>query len=90
MVTFLTSGAQPALTHRLSYFFMRTNLAAQYALLASRHVLVTQPPDVRPAARGFDDGTWEIVDTPHDALIATPYDETADNSQASIPKNVSW
>lgn len=47
-------------------------------------------PSPLPAQTDWDDSTWAVVDAPHDALIATPYSQTASNSQGSIPKNVTW
>ena len=48
-------------------------------------------PTVPPAAKqSFDDSKWSVVDAPHDALIATPYNESARNNQGSIPTNVTW
>jgi hypothetical protein len=48
------------------------------------------PFDPAPAQPGFDDAAWEVVDAPHDALIATPFAASADNGEGSIPRNVSW
>lgn len=38
----------------------------------------------------FDDSTWDVVDAPHDMLIVQPFDPTANNKQAFIPRNVGW
>jgi hypothetical protein len=50
----------------------------------------TWPIDTAPATSGYSDASWEVVDAPHDALIGTPYRLSADNGEASIPRNVSW
>jgi len=48
------------------------------------------PFDASPAQPGYDDAAWDVVDAPHDALIATPFAGSAANGEASIPRNVSW
>jgi hypothetical protein len=57
---------------------------------ASRFPGPAPPPPLLPAQPAFNDSAWEVVDAPHDSLIATPYSPTANNGQGSIPKNVSW
>ena len=52
--------------------------------------LDTWPLDTAPAATNFNDSSFYIVDTPHDALIATPYSNSSYNGEASIPRNVTW
>ena len=42
---------------------------------------------------GLDDSLWDVVDTPHDFVSYGNYTRTGaelDNSQANLPKNVSW
>ena len=43
-----------------------------------------------PARVAFDDGGWAKVDTPHDFVIDGTYSPNVSNSQAGLPKNVSW
>jgi hypothetical protein len=56
----------------------------------ARAPLPPPPFDPAPAQPGFDDSAWALVDTPHDALIATPFSQSADNGEGSVPRNVSW
>ena len=48
------------------------------------------PVNPAPANVSYDDSLWNLVDAPHDALITTPYSQSSNNGQASIPKNVTW
>ena len=57
---------------------------------ASRAPPPSPPFDPAPEAPGFDDSAWPVVDAPHDALIATPYSQGANNNEGSVPRNVSW
>ena len=43
-----------------------------------------------PVARHYDDSAWEMVDTPHDALIGGEYTSTGNEKHAYLPLNVTW
>ena len=45
------------------------------------------PPE---AKMDYDDSSWELVDAPHDMLIAQPYDPSASQQMAYIQRNVGW
>jgi hypothetical protein len=49
------------------------------------------PPPPSPAVQpGYDDSAWQVVDLPHDFLIETAYDKSADGGEAFIPFNFSY
>jgi hypothetical protein len=43
-----------------------------------------------PTSRDYDDSHWELVDLPHDGLIAGVYYEGGPRGQAYLPKNTTW
>ena len=48
------------------------------------------PIDPAPTKVDYDDSAWAVIDAPYDLLIGTPYNESYNNGQASIGKNVTW
>jgi hypothetical protein len=46
--------------------------------------------DPAEAQSGFNDASWSLIDTPHDMLIAQPYDIRAEMKQAYIFRGVGW
>ena len=52
--------------------------------------LDTWPVNKAPASATYNDSRFQIIDTPHDALIATPYSNASYNGEASIPRDFTW
>ena len=49
------------------------------------------PPVVAElAGKDYNDSSWEVVDTPHDAIISSSYSPNAGRSGGYLPLNVSW
>ena len=46
--------------------------------------------DPAEAAVGFNDASWSLIDTPHDMLIAQPFDERAPMRGAYIFRGAGW
>jgi len=44
----------------------------------------------REASIEFDDSGWQLVDCPHDMLIAQPFDSNESEKQAFLPRNSGW
>ena len=44
----------------------------------------------QPCAPGFDDSRWRSVNTPHDFVVESAPDQTADRGHGYLPFNVSW
>eukprot|EP00118_Oscarella_pearsei_P001518 m.7665 g.7665 ORF g.7665 m.7665 type:complete len:973 (+) comp19344_c0_seq1:163-3081(+) len=45
---------------------------------------------VGPASSGFNDSGWELVDAPHDPIVAGTYTKDGPASHAYLPQNVTW
>ena len=60
--------------------------------VSGKVVFPPPPPSGVPAeaAAAYDDASWQLVDTPHDMLIAQPFDKSANMKQAYLPRNVGW
>ena len=54
-----------------------------------RDMPVPAPPN-GPSSKDFDDSSWELVDLPHDGIIAGEYDQNATRSHAYLPLNTTW
>ena len=43
-----------------------------------------------PSSKDFDDSSWEIADLPHDGIIGGTYNQSALDSHAYLPLNITW
>ena len=58
---------------------------------AMRNVSYSGPPGDAPEAQpGFDDTLWQVVDTPHDAMINGNYSRAEDANWAYLPEQQYW
>ena len=48
------------------------------------------PAGSGPGAKEFDDGSWVIVDLPHDGIINGTFDQTNLESHGYLPLNTTW
>ena len=50
----------------------------------------TQATDMKKKDVSYDDGSWEVVDAPHDFLIDGGYNTSAPAKQGNIPRKNAW
>lgn len=43
-----------------------------------------------PAGSKYDDSSWRVVDLPHDFVVETPFDPSANRDQGYHPKDIGW
>eukprot|EP00117_Sycon_ciliatum_P031891 scpid57417/ scgid24860/ Beta-galactosidase; Lactase len=57
----------------------------------ARNTTINPPPaQSGPTSRSYDDGQWQLVDVPHDAIIGGAYSQNATRSHGYLPYNRTW